>query len=496
MKGRFEVKKATRGVWVGIAILLTICAACGGGGGKGGDAPPPAPEGVVAVDGNGQVGIAWNAVVGATSYNLYWAAHPGVTKNSGTKIAGADSPYAHQGLTNNQRYYYVVTAVNAKGESAESREVTGLPHAETPPAAPSRITASTGETQVLLGWDEVSEAEAASGISYNIYWSVQAGVRKSTGAKIAGATNPYTHTGLQTGQTYYYVVTAQNAYGESLESREVSATPQPGIVPAPPTEFTASVDRDRVALQWKASPGATHYNLYWSTRPDVTVLNGNRIANVSSPYAHEGLEKNATYYYLVTAVNATGESNPSPRISATVTDWLEDIVVAMGDSITAGYGVSPSECYVNRLSGLLGKTVRNEGVSGERSDGGANRIGWLLEHHRPKVVTVYYGNNDAGLYPIDWTIGHLYTILRACQENGTTPVLAAIGPQFDQWAWRRPYIVDLNKRIRQLASDMGVRVADIEAAMDWNRGYISEDGLHPNSNGHNVIANTFAHAIR
>jgi hypothetical protein len=91
------------------------------------NAPPSAPTGVQAVAGNGQVTVSWNAVAGATSYNLYWRTSPGVTKQNGTKIAGASSPYVHTGLTNGTTYYYVVTAQNANGESVESGEVSATP---------------------------------------------------------------------------------------------------------------------------------------------------------------------------------------------------------------------------------------------------------------------------------------------------------------------------------------------------------------------------------
>jgi hypothetical protein len=58
---------------------------------------PAAPDGVSATAGNGQVSLSWNAVDGATSYNLYWstrsgAAASGVTKTTGTKIENVTSP--------------------------------------------------------------------------------------------------------------------------------------------------------------------------------------------------------------------------------------------------------------------------------------------------------------------------------------------------------------------------------------------------------------------
>lgn len=90
----------------------------------------PAPtvvNGTLARAGNAQNGITWTGVIGAARYNLYWSLSPGVTKSTGTKISGVTTPYIHGGLVNGTRYYYVVTAENAVGESAESSEASAVP---------------------------------------------------------------------------------------------------------------------------------------------------------------------------------------------------------------------------------------------------------------------------------------------------------------------------------------------------------------------------------
>lgn len=91
------------------------------------------------------------------------------------------------------------------------------------PSAPT-CGATAGDRQVTVIWNNVSGAD-----SYNIYWTTLPGVSKTTGTKISTVTSPYTHTGLTNGATYYYVVTAVNSYGESVESSVVSATPSSTI---------------------------------------------------------------------------------------------------------------------------------------------------------------------------------------------------------------------------------------------------------------------------
>lgn len=95
---------------------------------------------------------------------------------------------------------------------------------ETPgnaPAAPTGLSATAGNSQVVLSWNTISEAT-----SYNLYWSTTSGVSKTNGTKINGATSQYTHSSLTNGTTYYYVVTAVNSNAEeSSESSQASATP-------------------------------------------------------------------------------------------------------------------------------------------------------------------------------------------------------------------------------------------------------------------------------
>ena len=341
-----------------------------------------------------------------------------------------------------------------------------------------------GDRQVIIRW---SPQEAASDItSHNIYWSTSAGITKQSGVKISDVTSPYTHKDLTNGTTYYYVVTSVNEYGEGLVSAEVSATPHQST-PSAPTGITATAGNHEAVISWTADPEATSYNLYWSTSSDISSTNGTKIADVTSPYTHEGLTSDRTYYYVVTAVNAYGESEDSDKTSVMIRNTLQDVCVAMGDSITVGKGVGYDASYVYLLSVNWGKTVYNEGVNGALSSDGAYWIDRVLAKYNPKYVTIFYGANDDGFYPPDWTISNLRYIIQRAKAYGAKPVIATLTPVFGQWAWMKPSSIELNKKIRQLASAEGVTVADLEEALNWNSGYILSDGLHPNVDGHQKL---------
>lgn len=288
-----------------LSIVLT---ACSGGGGGDGTPAPAAPTGVTAQAGDGQVTVSWNAVSEATSYNIYWNNAAGVTTTD-TKVVGAASPYVHTPCTNGTPYYYVVTAVNDSGESGLSAEVSATPQAPAP-GVPANVAITAGNGQNTISWTAVTGAS-----SYNIYWSNTPGVTTSS-TKITNATSPYAHGPISNGVAYYYRVTAMNGGGESGLSSEVSAMPH---MPAPgaPLNVKAVQGAQKITISWDPVSGATSYNIYWSNTADVTKANGTKIANVTSPYLHPHLSP-GNYYYVVTAVDANGESTESLRASMPV----------------------------------------------------------------------------------------------------------------------------------------------------------------------------------
>src|SRR6516165_2416296 len=265
---------------------------------------PAAPTNVTATGGNGQVALSWSASSGANSYDEKRSTTSGGPYT--TVASPTTTSYTDTGLTNGTTYYYVVTAVNTAGESSNSSQVSATPQPGIP-AAPTNATATGGNGQVALSWSASSGAT-----SYNVKRSTTSGGPYATVA--SPTTTSYTDTGLTNGTTYYYVVTAVNTAGESSNSSQVSATPQPGI-PAAPTNATATGGNGQVALSWSASSGATSYNGKRST------TSGGPYATVASPtttsYTDTGLTNGTTYYYVVTAVNTAGESSNSSQVSAT-----------------------------------------------------------------------------------------------------------------------------------------------------------------------------------
>ncbi len=293
--------------------LMFALGGCGGGGDGGSGSstptPPPAsPTGVIATATTGQATVSWTAVAGATSYNLYYSATAGVTKanatNSVINVTGTTTMASN--LIDGTPYYFIVTAVNASGESTASSEVSA-----TPLARPKGIVVTAGNGQVTVSWAAVAGATA-----YNIYYSTASGQETTaSGFKFPNAMSPpQVIPGLTNDTTYYFVVTAVNDSAESIVSSEKYATPS--VAPQPPGSPTGvkvtSPASGQMNVTWNAVPGATSYNVYYlqaASQPSNTdVLDTTPANSTTNSLIVTGLISGKTYYVLVTALNAAGES--------------------------------------------------------------------------------------------------------------------------------------------------------------------------------------------
>ena len=221
--------------WLKLSLfaMLLACNACSNSSSNSannsdGNSAPAAPTNLSATAGNQQASLTWTAGGGATSYNVKRGTASGGPYTTVGSPAG--TTYADTSLTNGTAYYYVVTAVNATGESGNSNQATATPKAApTAPGAPLNLTATGGNQQVSLAWTASTGAT-----SYNVKRAAINGGPYTTVASPAGTS--YTDTTVTNGTTYYYVVTAVSASGESANSNQASATPSATPpAPAPPT---------------------------------------------------------------------------------------------------------------------------------------------------------------------------------------------------------------------------------------------------------------------
>jgi fibronectin type 3 domain-containing protein len=312
---------------------------------------PATPTAPSASAGNAQVALSWTASGGATSYNIYRSTSTG--GETLYKSAVTTTSFTDTSLTNGTTYYYQITAVNSAGESARSSEVSAVATAAAL-TIPTGLTATGSNAQVALSWTATPGTA-----SYNIYRSTSSGGETlyQTGVTTAG----FTDTNLANGTTYYYQVSAVNSAGESARSSEASAT----TAPAAPLGVTATGGNAQVALSWTASGGAVSYNIYRSSASGGETLYQTGVTPTS--FTDTGLTSNTTYYYMVSAVNSTGESIRSSEVSATSAPGSPTGLSAHGGntqaalSWTGSPGAASYNIYRSTSSG--GETLYKRGVT-------------------------------------------------------------------------------------------------------------------------------------
>jgi len=301
-----------------VLVLAMLLSACGGssssGGGGGGGNPPSAPTGLTPSAGNAQVSLTWNASSGATSYHVKRATVSGgpYTQVATTTVTNDTDA----SLTNGTTYYYVVSALNANGESGNSAEVSATPTLSVP-ATPTGLTATAGNTQVSLSWTASSGAT-----SYNVKRGTVSGGLYTTVALPSGTSD--TDTGLTNGTTYYYVVSAVNSAGQSGNSSQVSATPTSNTTSV---SVTVDVLSDRHTISPYVYGGAFPQDAPTITDSGLTVVRWG--GNGTSTYNWKLGTDNADndYYFEDFAFNGYSSLPGVTGVSDSI-QWIQDVKAA------------------------------------------------------------------------------------------------------------------------------------------------------------------------
>lgn len=180
---------------------------------------------------------------------------------------------------------------------------------------------------------------------------------------------------------------------------------------------------------------------------------------------------------------------PDPTIDRT--GW--PVIVAFGDSLTAGQGVPGDRNYPSQLQAELDDRgyryrVVNAGISGELTAGGLGRVEEVLAHN-PEIVILELGAND-GLQqqPVDEMRSNLAGIIEQLQAAGVTVVLAGmIAPP--------NYGLDYSQAYEQVFSDLAdaYQLPFIPSFLGPVAGWPDlnlRDGIHPTADGYAIVVQT------
>jgi acyl-CoA thioesterase I len=167
-------------------------------------------------------------------------------------------------------------------------------------------------------------------------------------------------------------------------------------------------------------------------------------------------------------------------------------IVALGDSLTAGYGLQGGEDFASRLQESLIKEgldvkIDNAGVSGDTTAGGLSRIDWAIEgEQKPDLVLVALGANDMlrGIDPAV-TKKNLAAILDKLKEKDIPAFLIGMRSPTNMGPFFRG---KFDKVFKELADEYDVPLYPFFLdGVAMKAEFNLEDGMHPNAKGIDII---------
>lgn len=178
------------------------------------------------------------------------------------------------------------------------------------------------------------------------------------------------------------------------------------------------------------------------------------------------------------------------------------LVLAFGDSLTAGYGLKPGESFPAQLEASLRRQgvparVHNAGVSGDTTAGGARRLAWVLNalKAKPDLAIVELGANDMlrGL-PVRQARANLNAILGELQRRRVPVLIAGMRAAPNMG---RPYITAFEGMYPALAKQYRAPLYPFFLeGVAGRRGLTLPDGLHPTAQGVSVIVRGIAPQVK
>ena len=175
-----------------------------------------------------------------------------------------------------------------------------------------------------------------------------------------------------------------------------------------------------------------------------------------------------------------------------MTAVAKPIIVVLGDSISAGYGIEIEEGWVALLQKKLIATnsnysISNASISGDTSAGGLARIDQILTVDKPAIILLQLGANDGlrGLSPVQMK-NNLAGIVRRAQKAGAKVILLGmkIPPNYG-----KRYVELFYNVYPQLAKELDVPIVPfILEDIVLNKDLMQADGLHPNAKAQPILA--------
>jgi acyl-CoA thioesterase I len=174
----------------------------------------------------------------------------------------------------------------------------------------------------------------------------------------------------------------------------------------------------------------------------------------------------------------------------TVLSKEKPVILALGDSLTAGYGVKEEDSYPYLLQRKVASAgfphkVINAGVSGDTTAGGVRRIRWLMKHE-PEIVILALGAND-GLrgFSAAEIRRNLELMIGVCRKNNARILLAGMKALPNYGA---EYMQEFETVFFELAEKHKLDFLPfLLEGVAGEREHTQPDGLHPVASGYRIV---------
>jgi acyl-CoA thioesterase I len=202
-------------------------------------------------------------------------------------------------------------------------------------------------------------------------------------------------------------------------------------------------------------------------------------------------------WLLVLSVSCTNNQAPDKKeneqAQTSQVTSIKKTIVFFGNSLTAGYGLSPSEAFPaliqNKIDSLnLPYKVVNAGVSGETSSGGNSRIDWILRQPLDVFILELGANDGLRGIPIPETKKNLQSIIDKVKAKNPEAKLVLAGMQIPPNMGQQ-YATEFRNIYAELANKNKMTL--IPFLLEGVGGEIKlnqQDGIHPTAEGHRIVA--------
>jgi acyl-CoA thioesterase-1 len=187
------------------------------------------------------------------------------------------------------------------------------------------------------------------------------------------------------------------------------------------------------------------------------------------------------------------DSNQNTTVKDSVTVTKKKTIVFFGNSLTAGYGLSPSQAFpaiIQKKIDSLGLPylVVNAGVSGETSSGGNTRIDWILRQPVDIFILELGANDGLRGIPLSETKKSLQSIIDKVKAKYPVTKLIFAGMEVPP-NMGQTYTTEFRNIYTELATKNAMTLVPfILEGVGGETQLNQEDGIHPTAEGHKIVA--------